>query len=147
MAFVATGQIGEAWAVVILEEIAKGRVNACTTAFYLQELLEVYERGKEPFKGKKIYFAMRAILPDALEVAEEDFERSYELYRRYPSLSPRELLHAAVMERNGIGEIFSLDGPVFEGLDFIRVIRLPDFLAELGLDGEYVYERFRQSER
>lgn len=139
--FIATGQIGEAWAVVILEEIVKQRIEGYTDTLYLQEVLDRFSERGEMYHGKKIYYAFWGIIPNVAPVAEEDFDRAAELFSKYSHVSPRDLLHAAVAERAQVPDIFSVDGPAFEEVEEVRRVQLPVLLQELNLKNTYTYER------
>lgn len=139
--FIATGQIGEAWAVVILEEIVKQNIEGRADTFSLQEILDRFDERGNRYEGRKMYEAFRGIVPDAVSVRAEDFDRAAELFSRYPEASPRDLLHAAVAERTDIRDIFSIDGPAFDNMQEIRRVRLPILLQELNLKNTHTYER------
>lgn len=141
--FIATAQIGEAWAAVILEEVAKGRVPAATDTFFLQELLDVYHRDGELRLGKRLYRSFRALCGDCRPVTAEDFDLAARMFAEGAEASPRDLLHAAVMRNQGIPRIFSIDGPRFDHVPGVQRVKLPELLAELGLKGNYTYERTR----
>lgn len=140
----AAGQIGEAWAVVILEEVAKGKIPACTTALNLQEILELFCLNNQRFLGKKMHRCFKAIVKRILPVRVSDFDTSYRLFKKNPHKSPRELLHAAVAVNHKVTKIFALDGPDYSDIGKIQVLKLKDLLPALKLPGNYVYERAGQ---
>jgi predicted nucleic acid-binding protein len=138
---IATNQIGEAWAMVILEKITKGEIEGYADIFYLQEILDRYFYIQENFKGKKIFHAFKNIVTDIFLVTLEDFDLSYKLYKKNSEVSPRDLIHAAVAINNNILEIFSIDGPGFDKIKEVNRIKLPDLLKSLNLKNNYIYER------
>lgn len=141
VALIATGQIGEAWAVVILDEIAKGRFTGISDVFFLQEILDRFFFLGESYKGRKIFTAFRKIMDTNLGATVTDFEKSYELFKTSPETSPRDLLHGAIMLNAGITDIFSIDGPNFDAIKGINTIHLPELLQSLKLQGHYINER------
>lgn len=134
--FIATGQIGEAWAVVILEEIAKGKVEACQSVLHLLEVLDTYQELKESDLGRRMYRALRRIIPQTIELTLEDFLAASET----TGVHPRENLVSKSMLRNGVKKVFSVDGPTYEELE---VVHLKVLLQQLNLTGNYINERFK----
>lgn len=141
VALIATGQIGEAWARVILEEIAKGRFVGVSDVFFLQEILDRFYLLGETHKGKKISKAFRKIMDRNLGATVADFDLSYELFQKSKTALPRDLIHAAIMKNANILDIFSIDGPNFDVIEGIRVVHLPELLKALELKGHYINER------
>ncbi len=140
----AAGQIGEAWAVVILEEVAKGKIPACTTAMNLQEILELFCFTGQRFLGQKMHRCFKEIVDRVLPVSVSDFDASYRLFKKHPAKSPRELLHAAVTMNHKVTKIFALDGPDYSDISTIQVLKLKNLLQALKLPGNYIYERTGQ---
>ncbi len=139
--FIATGQIGEAWAVVILEEAAKGRLRAISDVLYFQEILERYFYIKERYVGKKIFKSFKKIIENnVLNITVEDFDLSYKIYQEHKT-RPRDNFHSAVAINNKKNNIFSIDGPDFSLIKDIKLISLDVLLQELNLKGNYIYER------
>jgi len=62
------------------------------------------------------------LFPDLLPVTRSDMLTACELMERYPTLPPRDAIHAATMINNGIGSILSADAH-FD--DVAEVKRLP----------------------
>jgi predicted nucleic acid-binding protein len=144
VALIATGQIGEAWAVVILEEIARGRFVGISDVFFLQEVLDRFFLLGENYKGKKLCKAFRKIMNKNLGATVQDFDLSYELFLKTKSASPRDLIHAAIMKHANILDIFSIDGPNFDIIKDIHTIHLPELLKSLELQGHYINERLNK---
>ncbi len=134
--FIATGQIGEAWAVVILEEIAKGKIKACQSVLHLLEVLDTYQNLQESDLGKRMYRALRKIIPQTVELTVADFLAASET----PGVHPRENLVSKSMIRNNVKKIFSVDGPEYKELE---IVHLKVLLQELNLTGNYINERFK----
>ncbi len=145
--FIATGQIGEAWAVVILEQIAEGVIPAATTVLYLQELLEVYYSNNKYYNAKQLFKNFQNIVPHILEMSVEDFDKSMEYYLQEPSSSPRECLAVSCSVRFGICDILSVDGPSFAPFSEVKAIPLSQLLAKLNLPARYIEERFFKKQK
>lgn len=141
---IATGQIGEAWAVVILDEIAKGRFVGVSDVFFLQEILDRFYFLDENYKGKKLCKAFRKIMDKNLGATVSDFDLSYQLFQDSKKASPRDLIHAAIMKNANILDIFSVDGPDFDIIGGIHTIHLPELLKSLELQGHYINERLNK---
>lgn len=136
VAFIATGQIGEAWAVVILEEIAKGNVEACQSTLHLLEVLDTYNVLEESDLGKKMYRALRKIIPKTIDIRVEDFLAASQT----PGVHPRENLVSKSMLRNNVKKVFSVDGPEYKELE---IVHLKVLLEQLNLTGNYIDDRFK----
>jgi hypothetical protein len=144
VALIATGQIGEAWAVVILEEIAKGRFIGISDVFFLQEILDRFYFLGENYKGKKLCKSFRKIMHKNLGATLEDFDLSYKLFQENQKASPRELIHSAIMIHAKVVDIFSIDGPDFDAISGIHTVHLPELLKSLELKGHYIHERLNK---
>lgn len=76
----------------------------------LQEILYRYLHIGEREKGFRVFDRFRRImLGHILPVEDADVQRARELAEEYTFLSPRDLIHLAVMLRNGIYEILTAD--------------------------------------
>ena len=145
--FIATGQIGEAWCVVILEEVSKGRVPGLTNTFYTQEILDVYYNHGTHLKGKKLFKAFNRIVDGMLSVTVDDFDKAYELFQRNTEQSPRECIHSANAINNNLKDIFSVDGPRFDDIPEVERVELNTLLEKLKLKGTYNYERVEERKK
>ena len=139
VAFIATGQIGEAWAVVILEEIAKGNIQAAQSCLHLLELLDTYEHLNEGQLGKTMYAAMKRIIPNIIDVTVDDFLNA----AKTSGVHPRENLVSKSMRRHQIDKVFSVDGPTYKELEWVDLKKL---LKQLNLPGNYIHERFKSKQ-
>lgn len=139
--FIAPGQIGEAWAIVILDEAIKQHIKGYTDVLYLQEILDRYFYINENYKGKRIYFSFKRIPVGIFPVTVRDFDLSYKIYKESNGVYPRDAIHAAIALNNNTQEIFSVDGPSFDNIKGIKRVDLPHLLRELGLKKTYTYER------
>ncbi len=102
--------------------MAAGELQAVTDAEVFQEILYRYLLIGERAKGFRIFDAFRRVMSGRiLPVADEDVQRARELAETYPHMSPRHLIHLAVMDRRAIGEIVTADRG-FEGVAGVRRI-------------------------
>jgi predicted nucleic acid-binding protein len=104
----------------VIRAIAAGALNAVTDAEVLQEILYRYLHIQQREKAFQIsdnfYRIMRGhILP----IEDVDVLHARELAGRYAALSPRDLIHLAVMERHQISDIVTTDEN-FDGIVGIR---------------------------
>ena len=139
--FIATGNMGEAWAVVILDEAVKQNLNGYTDVLYLQEILDRYFYINENYKGKRIYFSFKRIPVGIFPVTVRDFDLSYKIYNENSEVYPRDAIHAAIALNNKVPDIFSVDGSSLDNIRGIKRVDLPHLLRELGLKKTYTYER------
>lgn len=139
--FIAPGQIGEAWAIVILDEAIKQNIKGYTDVLYLQEILDRYFYINENYKGKRIYFSFKRIPVGIFSITVRDFDLSHKIYKENKGVYPRDAMHAAVALNNKVPDIFSVDGPSFDKIPGVRRVDLSNLLQELGLKKTYTYER------
>jgi len=102
----------------IIRAVAEGKLEAVTDAEVLQEILYRYLHIGEREKGLMVFDRFRRIMLGH----EADVQRAREQAEEYPGLSPRDLIHLAVMLRHGIHEIITAD----RGFDRVRGIRRID---------------------
>jgi len=103
----------------IIKEIASGRVDAITDCEVLQEILYRYLKIGERKKGFQIFdYFHRVMAGRILAVEDGDVQRARELAEEY-DLSPRDLIHLAVMRNHGIKEIITAD----EDFDRVKGIK------------------------
>ncbi len=104
----------------ILRAIANGELQAVTDAEVLQEILYRYLHIGQKEKGLKIFDSFRRImLGYILPVEDLDVQLAREFVERYSFLSPRDLIHLAVMWRHNVREIVTAD----TGFDLVEGIR------------------------
>ena len=107
----------------IIRAVAEGKLEAVTDAEVLQEILYRYLHLGEREKGLMVFDRFRRImLGHIFPIDEADVQRAREQAEEYPGLSPRDLIHLAVMLRHGIHEIITAD----RGFDRVRGIRRID---------------------
>lgn len=108
----------------ILESIAKGEMEAFTDTEVLQEILYRYFNINERETGLKIFDLFATIMDGSiLPVRHSDIMQARLLAEKEAAdnLSPRDLIHLAVMLNNGIKHIITADRG-FAGIPGIEVI-------------------------
>jgi predicted nucleic acid-binding protein len=86
-----------------------------------QEILYRYFHIRQMGLGRQLFAHFKLVVDSILPVLPEDIFLVEELARQYPETKPRDLLHAAVMQNNGIDKILSVDRD-FDGIDGIERI-------------------------
>lgn len=110
----------------IIREIGEGEIAAVTDAEVLQEILyRYYHIGKKDFGGKVFDFFAALMSGKIYEVGEAEVSLARQLSEKYVFLSPRDLIHLAVMRINGVNEMISTD----KGLRQVEDIRCHDPLT------------------
>ena len=112
----------------VILAIAEGRIDAVTDSEVMQEILYRYLHIGEREKGYAVFdnfhqLMTRRILP----IDELDVHLARRLAEQYPALSPRDLIHLAVMIRYELPEIISAD----TGFDAVTQVRRIDPLKDL----------------
>ena len=114
----------------VLERVAQNPQRFITSAEVLQELLHFYRsRGAWP-QGRAVLEGFAALTEERVtDVADSDVILAAELADRYPRLSARDLLHAAIIERVGAEQIVSADAGFDElsGVERLDPARLADW--------------------
>ena len=129
IAFYCAANVGYRWAVKVMYLIAAGKIRGITDTFVCQEILERFFSSEEPGKGELLCRYFRQLIQVMLPVTEEDFILSCELRKKYPKVSPRILLRAAVMINNGQREICTTFASGIENISELERINL---LAKIG---------------
>ncbi|MDR7551217.1 MAG: type II toxin-antitoxin system VapC family toxin [Armatimonadota bacterium] len=94
----------------VVDPVANGAIDAVTDAEVLQELLYRYWHIGRRTAGLQIFDAFTRLMAGrVLPVDEMDVRHARDLADRYSRLSPRDLIHLAIMLRHGIEEIASAD--------------------------------------
>lgn len=107
----------------VIRAIASGQLDAVTDAEVFQEILYRYLHINEREKGLRVFDHFRRImLGHILPIEDADVQRARELAEQYPALSPRDLIHLAVMLRYEIHEIITAD----TGFDAVKEVRRTD---------------------
>ena len=93
----------------ILERIARGQIKAVTNTEVLQEILYRYWAVKDRNRALLVFDACVKIVPIILPVTRQDVLKAREVLGQYPSIEPRDAVHAGVMLNRGIKTIYSYD--------------------------------------
>ena len=94
---------------VLLERLIAARQRLVTDAEVLQEILHRYTAiGKREAIGPAFQVVLD-IVDDVLGIEKADVLRAGEIAQNRASMSARDAVHIAVMERHGIGSILSFD--------------------------------------
>lgn len=111
----------------VLASIGGGALAAVTDVEVLQEILYRYlSLGQREF-GFAIFDEFTELMRGkVLPLEVDEVARARALAAEHPQLEPRDLVHLAVMERNGVAEIVSADRH-FDGLPGITRIPLESF--------------------
>ncbi len=127
----AAGNIGYAWAVRVLRSGLTDAAPLVADALCLQELEESMEVLLDPdhagLAAQIFHSAVREVMP----VTRRDFVRSREIARQAPGASPRECLHAAVMEHAGIGAVCAVLESNYATVAGLRPLSLLENTEEL----------------
>lgn len=127
----AAGNVGYAWAVTVLQRGLSRSVPFAADALSLQEAEEVLTDAAGAHKGRLATEMYHSAVTEVLPVTVEDFSRAREIARTNSNTSPRECLHAAVMQRNGIGVVCAVRETDYAGVAGLRHVTLPPPQADL----------------
>ena len=104
----------------VITGIVSGQIDAVTDVEVFQEILYRYFRVREREKGFSVFDSFRRImLGRILPVEDVDIFRARQLADRYPALSPRDLIHAAVALHHHALDIITADRG-FDSVDGLR---------------------------
>lgn len=105
----------------LLQAIANGQVQACTSTEVLQEILYRYSALKRLDLARQVYDLFVQICPLVFPVSLADTDRARDLLIEHPAAGARDAVHAAVMLNNQVDRIATFDQgfDAFEGI--IRV--------------------------
>jgi hypothetical protein len=111
----------------VITAVATDLLDAVTDAEVFQEILYRYFAIGERAKGTQIFDEFSRIMAGRiLPIEPADVQRARALAEQYPGLSPRDLIHLAVMQHHAITEIVTADAG-FGAVRDIRVIELASF--------------------
>lgn len=107
----------------VVSAIAAGSLDAITDAEVFQEILYRYFSIGERDKGIRIFDGFSRIMSGrVLPIDVTDVQQARMLAGRYHRLSPRDLIHLAVMRHHGIQEIVTAD----TGFEAVREVQRID---------------------
>jgi len=107
----------------VIKAIAAGQLDALTDAEVFQEILYRYLHIGEREKGFRVFdLFYRIMLGNILPIEDMAIQLARELAEQYPAMSPRDLIHLAVMLHQNIQTIITTD----TGFDSVKEIRRID---------------------
>ncbi|MBI4470568.1 MAG: type II toxin-antitoxin system VapC family toxin [Acidobacteria bacterium] len=107
----------------VILSVATGRLDAVTDTEVFQEILYRYLHLGEREKGFRVFdHFYRIMMGRVLPIEDEDVQQARIQAERYPALSPRDLIHLAVVLRHGLEEMITTD----TGFDFVKEVRRLD---------------------
>jgi len=92
-----------------VESLISNRERLVTDAEVLQEILHRYAAINRRTAIQAAYDALLGIVDEIFSIEYGTVLRAKEIVLGYPTLSARDAVHAAIMERNGIERILSFD--------------------------------------
>lgn len=96
--------------VQILQEIARGTLEAYTDVEVFQEILHRYSSIRRLKDGFQIFDSFYTLMQDQIyEVTYKTIRRIRELFEKYPQARARDLVHLAVMIEHKIPVIYTVD--------------------------------------
>lgn len=120
----------------VLRAVYDGSLSACVDSELLQELLYRYARIGEASRGRDLALEVLVLVPEVLPIGAAEIRRAIELGVKYPGLSPRDLIHAAVALEHGIAEIISTNRDFDQIAELRRIhpkdVAIPDRLETGG---------------
>jgi len=119
----------------VMQEIATGRLNAAVDTEILQEILHRFGAIRQWAVGSTMSENLLDLVPMVYPVLAKDIRQAIALFKSYgpQGLPAKDLLHAAVMQNNGLTHILSTD-PHFdhvEGITRVNVGGLDQTRVEL----------------
>jgi len=106
----------------VVMAVATGHLDAVTDAEVLQEILYRYLHIGEREKGFRVFdHFYRIMLGRILPIEDADVQQARFLAQQHPGLSPRDVIHLAVMKRYGVMEILTAD-TAFDKIEQVRRI-------------------------
>lgn len=107
----------------VIRNVATGELDAVTDAEVFQEILYRYLHIGEREKAFQVFDRFhRIMLGRILPIEDTDVQQARTLAERYVDLSPRDLIHLAVMLRHDMQEIITTDA----GFDLVQEVRRID---------------------
>lgn len=106
--------------IAVLDAVASGAVAAKTSVEVVQEILHRFTHIKRRQPGLELARQTLDLFQPLLPVRPRDMRLAIELLEKYPTLSSRDALHAAVALDNGIRRIVS----AYRDFEVIREIEL-----------------------
>jgi predicted nucleic acid-binding protein len=93
----------------LLMRVANGELEVVIDAEVLQEILYRFWYLQKIAMGFQIIESLTTIIPTVLPVTKKDIEIAKDILQAFPTISPRDAIHAAIMRNHSIKEIYSYD--------------------------------------
>lgn len=93
----------------LVEEVALGSTEYAVDTELLQEVLYVYASRGELARGLGAFDGLIRILPNPIPIGRPEIVAARQLLERYPALSPRDAIHAAVVQTQSLEGIVTTD--------------------------------------
>lgn len=108
----------------VMAEVAQGRIDVAIDVEIIQEILYRFGALRQWSTAVAMAESLMTLVPTILSVNEVDIRPAVELFNQFApqGVTARDLLHAAVMQNNGLSRIISADShydllPGIERLD------------------------------
>ena len=93
----------------LLQDIAQGSNDYAIDVELLQEVLHIYSYRARRREAIHVFDRLIRVFPHPLPVREEEVKQARELLDRYERLSPRDAIHAAVVQAHDLEGIITTD--------------------------------------
>ncbi len=93
----------------IVQKIIVGGLEAVSDTEVFQEILYRYWAQGKKEAGVSTYNDFRQLVSLVFPITVEEMDKARDLLLQHPHLTPRDSIHAAVMQSHGIGEIYTAD--------------------------------------
>lgn len=93
----------------LLREIGEGASGYIVDTEMLQEILYVYTRRAERWEAFRVFDNLLRLFPDPIPIDRGGIVEARRLLDRHPGLSPRDAIHAAVVQTQGLEGIVTTD--------------------------------------
>jgi hypothetical protein len=104
-----------------LARLIAGRERLATGIEVFQEILHRYAAIQRREAIQPAWTALAGIVDEVFALDLEDVERARDMVLKHATLSARDALHAAVMQRHGVDRILSFDGGFDAVPDITRI--------------------------
>lgn len=124
LVFYGSGSIGYRWAVKVMEIVAREDLRIVADTFLFQEVLDRFTGRGDLDRAEILHTVVRDLFTEVVPVRVEDFDRAAELFRSYPSASPRALLRIATMLNSGARDLCATYSAELERIREINRVNL-----------------------
>lgn len=93
----------------ILRRASEGQIAIATDVEVFQEVAYRYWHQRIFQKAVEVLNQFQILFDEIFPVEKEHLKAYYKLLEKYPALSPRDAIHIAVMQQNGVKKIYTTD--------------------------------------